>query len=77
MGWRSLAKSLPACRSAKKQAATEVAACPVPRGWTDCGGRGSGYRQCAEEVSATRLGLGASHTARAASEKDTAAIMKM
>ncbi len=59
----------------KKQAATEVAACPVRRGGRTVGERGA--RQCADEVSATRLGLGASHTARAASEKDTAAIMKM
>ena len=50
---------------------------PSPQGRTDCGGRGNASGQCAEEVSATRLGLGASHTARAASEKDTAAIMKM
>jgi len=51
---------------------------PSPQGGDGLWGEGGGgSRQCADEVSATRLGLGASHTARAASEKDTAAIMKM
>ena len=51
---------------------------PSPQGRTDCRGAvRASLVQCAAEVSATRVGLGASQTARAASEKDTAAIMKM